>query len=342
MSAIVAARRRHAFRASRRCRSIRGCWRSRWWWRRSARCVFGLMPAMRAARTQPGDVLRDQSRSATGGGAQHATARMAGGVAGGAGVRAARGRRAAAGELPADPPARSGRQAGRRAHIRAEPAGGALRFDRRARNSTKRLRAARGASRRARGRRDVQAARDRPVPFVGREGADGPLARTKSAAAPAPSNRVVSGDYFRAAGIPLVEGRVFDATRRCVGAPDRVVVSRSFATAMYPGHQRRWASDSAPAGAPAKSSASSAMSPIDNEGGTAQYVYHAHRQFAGDRNWALTQFVATSGDPAAARTVDPPPRWPRVDPQLVMFRPTTFDDSHRPRRRAARLHAARS
>ena len=32
---------------------------------------------------------------------------------------------------------------------------------------------------------------------------------------------------------------------------------------------------------------------LDNEGTAAPYVYHAHRQFAGDRNWALD---ASRGD----------------------------------------------
>lgn len=34
---------------------------------------------------------------------------------------------------------------------------------------------------------------------------------------------------------------------------------------------------------------------LDHEGENDLYVYHAHRQFAANRNWALTQVVATTG-----------------------------------------------
>ncbi|MEO7362512.1 MAG: FtsX-like permease family protein, partial [Gemmatimonadaceae bacterium] len=57
------------------------------------------------------------------------------------------------------------------------------------------------------------------------------------------------------------------------------------------------------------------------EGELAPVVYHAHAQFAGDRNWELSQVVATSGDPAAmivpARRI-----LAALDPQLVMYQPT--------------------
>ena len=76
-------------------------------------------PALRAARTQPGDVLREQSRSATSGGVQMRATAVARGVAGRARVRAARRRRPADRELPADPGGPAWRQAGRRADVRA-------------------------------------------------------------------------------------------------------------------------------------------------------------------------------------------------------------------------------
>jgi ABC-type antimicrobial peptide transport system permease subunit len=64
---------------------------------------------------------------------------------------------------------------------------------------------------------------------------------------------------------------------------------------------------------------------LDQEGREAPYVYHAHAQFAGDRNWALTQVVATDASPAQSlaavrRTTA------ELDPQLVVYRPTTLED----------------
>jgi putative ABC transport system permease protein len=63
---------------------------------------------------------------------------------------------------------------------------------------------------------------------------------------------------------------------------------------------------------------------LSNEGRTGPHVYHAHRQFAGDRNWALTQVVATS-DP---NSVVAPIRslLASIDPRLVLFRPTPLED----------------
>jgi predicted lysophospholipase L1 biosynthesis ABC-type transport system permease subunit len=65
---------------------------------------------------------------------------------------------------------------------------------------------------------------------------------------------------------------------------------------------------------------------IDAEGGEDAYVYHAHTQFAGDRNWALTQVVRTTGSPAALL-----PTVRRVvaslDPQLVVYDPTPLGDA---------------
>jgi ABC-type antimicrobial peptide transport system permease subunit len=55
-------------------------------------------------------------------------------------------------------------------------------------------------------------------------------------------------------------------------------------------------------------------------------VYHAHTQFAGDRNWALSQVVSTTGNvPAVQHEVREALR--TLDAQLVMFRPTTLDEA---------------
>src|SRR5262249_40391143 len=62
------------------------------------------------------------------------------------------------------------------------------------------------------------------------------------------------------------------------------------------------------------------------------YVYHSHSQFAGDRNWALTQVVALDTSRASA-----PPDRPtlltdarrelaQIDPGLVLYEPRMLED----------------
>ena len=62
---------------------------------------------------------------------------------------------------------------------------------------------------------------------------------------------------------------------------------------------------------------------LDVYGAPTMVVYHAHRQFAGNRNWALTQVVAAERSPeellsAVRREVA------RLDPELVVHRPATM------------------
>src|SRR5690348_8567745 len=136
--------------------------------------------------------------------------------------------------------------------------------------------------------------------------------------------RVVSGDYFRAAGIPIVEGRGFDA-RDAAGTPERVVVSTLAATRLFPGvdpigqRLNTGGFDWEVIGVVPDVS-------VNAEGDREPTIYHAHAQFAGDRNWALTQVVSTSGPPA-----DLVPQIQRIiaerDPQLVMYRPMTLAEA---------------
>jgi len=65
---------------------------------------------------------------------------------------------------------------------------------------------------------------------------------------------------------------------------------------------------------------------VDAEGTEDSYVYHAHVQFAGDRDWALTQVVRTNGSvaalvPAVRRAVL------ALDPQLVVFDPQPLGEA---------------
>ena len=136
-------------------------------------------------------------------------------------------------------------------------------------------------------------------------------------------NRVVSGDYFRAVGMQLLRGRLFDA-RDDATAPLRVIVSKTLADAFYPGvdavGQRIVAGSRESEIIGVVSDVS-----INAEGLSDLYVYHPHTQFAGDRNWALSQVVATSGAPesieAAVRNAIA-----AIDPQLVVYHPASLAD----------------
>lgn len=136
--------------------------------------------------------------------------------------------------------------------------------------------------------------------------------------------RVVSGDYFRAVGIRILAGRAFDA-RDAAGTPKRVVVSTSAATRVFPGVD--------PIGQRLRTGGFEweviGVVPdvsVNAEGDRQPTIYHAHAQFAGDRNWALTQVVSTTAAPA-----DLVPQIQRIiaerDPQLVMYRPMTLAEA---------------
>jgi predicted permease len=161
----------------------------------------------------------------------------------------------------------------------------------------------------------------------------GPLAGNRDARA-SDENRVVSGDYFRAVGIPIVRGRAFD-DRDVPGAVPSVIVTKSLADKLFPGvdpigqslrtGDRRRATVVGIAG----------ETSITNEGTPGMFVYHPHRQFAGNRNWALMQVVALN---APSKTIQQSVRSviASIDPLLVMYRPAMLDDAIG----AARVHAA--
>jgi hypothetical protein len=141
---------------------------------------------------------------------------------------------------------------------------------------------------------------------------------------PTAQQRVVSGDYFRVVGIPLLEGRLFDA-RDVPGAPLHVLVSRALERRLFPGtsavgqHIDAGNADREIVGVVGDVA-------VDAEGGQDGYVYYPHAQFAGDRNWALTQVVRTTGSvaalvPAVRRAIA------ALDPQLVVYDPMPLGDA---------------
>ena len=102
--------------------------------------------------------------------------------------------------------------------------------------------------------------------------------------------RVISGDLFAAFGIPLLAGRTFDA-RDDASAPGRAVVSANFARVAFPGvpHEGVLGQRIAAGGRELEIVGVVGDVALDVYGAPTMVVYHAHRQFAGNRNWALTQ-----------------------------------------------------
>jgi len=140
-------------------------------------------------------------------------------------------------------------------------------------------------------------------------------------------NRVVSGDYFRAVGIPIVRGRAFD-DRDVPGAAPSVIVTQSLADKLFPGVNPIGQSLTT-GGRRGTVVGIAGETSVTNEGTPGMFVYHPHRQFAGDRNWALTQVVALneSASPNAAIQQSVRSAIDALDPLLVVHRPMTLDEA---------------
>ena len=278
---------------------------------------FGLAPAFHAAKTDPGDVLRVETRSSTSNGSQMrlrewlvvSQVALAFVLLVGAGLLIMSLKNL------------------RDVDLGVKPAG-VLTFELHlpdARyDSTARARFYEDVASRLSGIRGVRAAGGvSRLPATGNyhvwgtRAMTGPLANTERGFSQA-QQRVVAGDYFDAVGIPLVDGRVFD-DRDDATVPLRVVVSRRTADLLFPGI-RAVSQRVRAGGRTAEIIGVVGDVALDARGEVAPYVYHAHRQFAGNRNWALTQVVRTSGSTAA---VQPEARrtLATLDRQLVMYKP---------------------
>jgi len=283
---------------------------------------FGLAPALRAARTEPGDILREQSRSATSGGTQLrlrqwlvvSQVALALVLLVGAGLLMASFQR-----------------------LREVPLGvtpdGVLAFELHlpdARyDSTARARFYEDVADRLAALPGVMAAGGvSKLPATGDFNVWGatPLTgpRAKTEHSMATQNRVVSGKYFQAVGISLLDGRLFDE-RDDASVPRRVVISKSAADRLFPGvravGQRLTTGDG-----PREVIGVVADVAVNAQGAMAPYIYHAHRQFAGDRNWSLTQVVRTTGSMDAVQT-EARRAIAALDPQLVMYKPVALTDA---------------
>ena len=284
--------------------------------------VFGLAPALRVARTQPGDVLRDQSRSSTGGVGQIrlrewlvvSQVAMAFVLVVGAGLLLSSFNRIRQVDLGVKTDG----------VLTFELNLPSARYDSTARASFYEDFAARVATlpgvRSAGGVSRLPATG--PYHSWGVRALTGPLANTPRGSSEA-QQRVISGDYLRTVGIPILKGRAFDATDNA-GAPPRALVSKSIADRLFPGVD--------PIGQRLRTGGREAEiigvvgeTAVDHEGRPAFFIYHPHRQFAGNRNWPLSQVVATTDSRAALQ-----PAIRRLlaarDPQLVLYKAAMLDD----------------
>src|SRR5215510_9367397 len=285
--------------------------------------VFGLGPAMRASRTQPGDVLRDHSRSSTGGAgslrlrewlvvSQVALAFV---LLIGAGLLLSSFQRIQNVDLGMKPDG----------VLTFELHLPDARYDSSARARFYERAAAQLAS--LPGVRAVGGVSRLPAtgPFHswGVRVTSGPLNGSKRGRGQA-QQRVVSGNYFAAVGIRLLEGRTFDA-RDVSGAAPVVVVSKSLTDVLFPNVNPIGQTIRTGGRAAAIVGVVSEVA-IDNEGRSAPFVYHPHAQFAGNRNWALTQVVALRDSRKDIQT-EVRRTLSNLDSQLVMYRPMMLDEA---------------
>ncbi len=129
--------------------------------------------------------------------------------------------------------------------------------------------------------------------------------------------RVVEGRFFEALGIRVLRGRTFS---RLDGAtPRQVVINERLARTLYPSED--------PVGQRLRVSGGEAeiIGVVANVANGARtqppaLVYHLHRQFAANRNWALTE-VVSSDRPAGALLDDIRRELRALDPALVLHQP---------------------
>jgi predicted permease len=151
---------------------------------------------------------------------------------------------------------------------------------------------------------------------------------TRRADAPPGTNgqadqQVIEGAYFEALRIPLLRGRTFtDADDE--RAPRRVIVSQGLARDLFR------VEDAVGQYLNINGDRVEIIGVVGDVAATARgvvrpMVYHSHRQFAADRNWALTQVVSTDR-PAGMLLDDVRRELGAIDRGLVLFRPRLLTD----------------
>ena len=150
----------------------------------------------------------------------------------------------------------------------------------------------------------------------------GPLAGTRVPQPQDPQHRTVSGEFFKALSIPVLAGRTFD-DRDDASAPMRAVVSANLARIAFPGVPLESVVGQRIAVLGRKNTREIigvvGDATIDVYGKPTAAIYSAHRQYASNRNWALTHVVATDDAPErvlpAVRAVVA-----ALDPELAVYR----------------------
>jgi predicted permease len=135
--------------------------------------------------------------------------------------------------------------------------------------------------------------------------------------------RVIEGPYFDAVGIPILAGRAF-GTEDIATAPRRVIVSQELVRQLFPGEEAVGRTLRV-AGTVAEIIGVVGDVALGQRMAPRPYVYHSHSQFAGDRNWALTQVVALRGD-APSLIRDARQALAAIDPGLVLHDPRMLDE----------------
>jgi putative ABC transport system permease protein len=149
-----------------------------------------------------------------------------------------------------------------------------------------------------------------------------PDARPGSASAQ-PEQRTIEGAYFSALRIPLLRGRTFSPEDDS-NAPPRVVVSQETARQLF-GDEDPLGKSVRVAGQTKEIIGVVGDTAISARGIVRPAVYHSHRQFAANRNWALTQVVAL--DRRLPTMADDIRReLAAIDPALVLYRPRMLAD----------------
>ena len=141
-------------------------------------------------------------------------------------------------------------------------------------------------------------------------------------------HRTISGDFFEALGIPVLAGRAFGARDDAAVAP-RAVVSALFARNSFPGVPLESVVGQRIATVPSRLEREIigvvGDVALDPYGALEPTVYHAHRQFAVNRNWLLTQVVATELPPESILD-EVRSAVAEMDPELVVYRAAPLDE----------------
>jgi putative ABC transport system permease protein len=135
--------------------------------------------------------------------------------------------------------------------------------------------------------------------------------------------RAIEGAYFQALGIPVLRGRTF-GPQDSVNPPRQVVISQTAARALFVdedpiGQTLRIVGDTVEVIGVVGDVAASAR------GAIVPTIYHSHRQFASDRNWALIQVVSVER-PLPTLLTDIRRELASLDPALVLYQPRRLTD----------------